>query len=109
MYAIRATYLPREDMHFDSEYYVKNHLALARSLLDGRIKYIDMHAEFEVRELMQGETLYSPCIMVLLVETEDQVERFREFMRSEHVLPLVADLEHYTNCEARWSVSEVAS
>lgn len=109
MYAIRATYIPRDDMHFDSDYYVKNHLTLARSLIEGRVEYLDMHAELDLRELMAGETLYSPCVMVLLVETEDQVESFREFMRSEDVLPLVEDAKNYTNCDAQWSVSEVAN
>ena len=108
MYAIRATYIPKEDMYFDRDYYVKNHLALAMKLLAGRIDYLQMHAEFDMRDLMQGDEVYSPCVMVLLVETEEDVESFRSFMRSEDVIPLAEDGVNYTNCDAKWSVAEVA-
>ena len=70
MYAIRAAYIPREDMHFDRDYYVKNHIPLAQKLIEGRVNYLQMHAEFDVRDLMQGDELQSPCVMNLLVETE---------------------------------------
>ena len=32
MFAIRATYIPRNDMHFDRDYYVKNHIVWQASI-----------------------------------------------------------------------------
>ena len=31
MYVIRATYIPRNDIHFDRDYYLKNHIPLRRA------------------------------------------------------------------------------
>ena len=107
MYVIRATYIPREDMHFDRDYYVKNHLSLARKLLVGRIEYLDMYAEFDVRDLMQGDKVQSPCVMNLLLETEDDVKKFGAFMTSEDVIPLAEDAANYTNCDVKWTIAEV--
>lgn len=108
MYAIRATYIPREDMHFDKDYYVKNHLSLAQKLMAGRIDYLQMHAEFDVRDLMQGDELQSPCILFLLVETREDLKNFRAFLASEDVVPLAEDAKNYTNCDVEWTVAEVA-
>ena len=107
MYAIRATYIPREDMHFDRDYYVKTHIPLAKELIDGRINYLQMRVEFDMSDLMQGDELHSPCVMDLLVETEEDVNNFRAFMASEDVIPLAQDASNYTNCEAEWTVAEV--
>ena len=108
MYAIRATYIPREDMHFDRGYYVKNHIPLAKRLIDGRVNYLQIHAEFDMCGLMQGDELQSPCVMNLLVETEEDVNNFRAFMASEDVVPLGEDVRNYTNCDVEWTVAEVA-
>ena len=108
MYAIRAAYIPREDMHFDRDYYVKNHIPLAQKLIEGRVNYLQMHAEFDVRDLMQGDELQSPCVMNLLVETEEDVNNFRAFMVSEDVAPLGEDVKNYTNCDVEWTIAEVA-
>lgn len=107
MYVIRATYIPREGMHFDRDYYVKSHLPLAKSLIDGRVNHLQVYAEFDVRDLMQGDALQSPCVMNLLVETEEDVNTFRAFMASEDVIPLSEDVKNYTDCEVEWSVAEV--
>jgi hypothetical protein len=69
MYVIRATYIPRDDIHFDRDYYLKNYIPLAKRLIDRRVNYLQIQAEFDMRDLMQGDELQSPCVMVLLVET----------------------------------------
>ena len=107
MYSIRATYIPREDMRFDRNYYVKYHMPLARKQLTGRVRYLQMHAEFDMRVLMGGKDLRSPCVFVLHVETKEDVEAFREFCRSPDVVPLREDIEKYTNCIPEWTVAEV--
>ena len=107
MYAIRATYLPRDGMYFDRAYYAANHLRLARDLLDGRVSYVEMHAEFDVRTLMDGRELRSPCVFVLMVESEADVQAFREFRSGPHVAPLREDAKKYTNCDLEWTVAEV--
>jgi hypothetical protein len=107
MYSIRATYIPREDMHFDRDYYIKHHIPLAQKQLAGRVPYLQMHAEFDMRVLMEEEDLRSPCVFVLFVETRQDVEAFREFRRSPEVVPLRKDIEKYTNCVPEWTVAEV--
>ena len=74
MYSIRATYIPREDMHFDRDYYIKHHIPLAQKQLAGRVRYLQMHAEFDMRVLIEEEDLRSPCVFVLYVETREDVE-----------------------------------
>ena len=108
MYSIRATYIPREDMHFDRDYYIKHHIPLAQKQLAGRVRYLQMHAEFDMRVLME-EDLRSPCVFVLYVETKEDVEAFREFRRGSEVVPLREDIEKYTNCTPEWTVAEVLS
>ena len=109
MYVIRATYIPRDDIHFDRDYYVKHHIPLAQKLIDGRVDYLRMQVEFDMRDLMQGDVLQSPCVMVLLVETEEDVNNFKAFMVSEDVVPLGEDVKNYTNCDVEWTVAEVAN
>ena len=109
MYSIRATYIPREDMHFDRDYYIKHHIPLAQKQLAGRVRYLQMHAEFDMRVLMEEEDLRSPCVFVLSVQTREDVEAFREFRRSSEVVPLREDIEKYTNCVPEWTVAEVLS
>ena len=107
MYSIRATYIPREDMHFDRDYYIKHHIPLAQKQLAGRVRYLQMRAEFDTRMLMGGDDLRSPCVFVLYVEAWEDVEAFREFRCGPDVLPLRDDIEKYTNCVPEWTVAEV--
>lgn len=108
MYAIRATYLPGAGTHFDADYYLRVHMPLARTQLEGRVNFVRMHAEFDMRVLMDGDTLRSPCIFVLYVETEADVEAFRAFRAGPHVQPLKDDVPKYTNCKSEWTVARVA-
>jgi len=107
MYVIRATYLPKNDMHFDKEYYATYHIPLARTLLAGHVNYLQMYAEFDTRVMMREHELRAPGVFVLVVESEAEVDRFNAFRRSEHVLPLRDDIKNYTNCEPEWTVAEV--
>ncbi len=107
MYAIRATYLPRDGAHFDADYYVKVHMPLARKLLTGRVSFVRMHAEFDMRVLMDGLELRAPCIFVLYVASAADVEDFREFRRGPNVEPLRLDVPKYTNCKSEWTVARV--
>jgi hypothetical protein len=54
MYSIRATYIPRENMRFDRDYYLENHIPLAQRQLAGRVRYLQMHAEFDMHVLLDG-------------------------------------------------------
>ena len=47
MFTIRATYIPRDDMYFDKEYYISHHMPLAKKLLKDQVNYVSMHAEFD--------------------------------------------------------------
>ena len=68
MYSIRATYIPREDMHFDRDYYIKHHIPLAQKQLAGHVRYLQMHAEFDMHVLTEEKGLRSPCIRALRSE-----------------------------------------
>ncbi len=107
MYVIRATYLPKKDMHFDKEYYLTYHIPLAQKLLAGRVNYLQMYAEFDTRVMMHEHELGAPGVFVLIVESEAEVDSFNAFRRSEHVIPLRDDIINYTNCEPEWTVAEV--
>lgn len=107
MYIIRGTYLPREGMYFDREYYVANHIRLARELLRDRVSYIKMHAEFDTCVLTNDRERRSPCAFVLCVESEADVQAFRDFRAGPHVAPLREDAKKYTNCDLEWTVAEV--
>ncbi|MFQ5982918.1 MAG: EthD domain-containing protein [Woeseiaceae bacterium] len=96
-------------MHFDRDYYVKHHIPLAQKQLAGRVRYLQMHAEFDMHVLMDGDDLRSPCVFVLYVETWKDVEAFQAFRRSSEVGPLREDIEKYTNCDLEWTVAEVTA
>ena len=107
MYIIRATYIPKDNMHFDKEYYLTHHIPLAKKLLSGRINYVQMYAEFDTRVMMNENELRSPGVFVLLVKSKNDVENFNAFRRSDDVKPLRDDIKNYTNCEPEWTVAEV--
>ena len=107
MYVIRATYLPRDGMRFDTDYYIRVHMPLARKELAGRANFVKMHAEFDLRVLMDGDALRSPCIFALYVESAADVEAFRKFRSGPHVAPLKLDVPKYTNCTSEWTVARV--
>ena len=107
MFTIRATYIPKDDMYFDKEYYVDYHLPLAKKLLSGRVNYIQMYAEFDSRVMMSENELRSPGVFVLLVKSKTDVDNFNAFRRRDDVKPLRDDIKNYTNCEPEWTVAEV--
>ena len=107
MFAIRATYIPKDDMYFDKEYYVTYHLPLAKKLLSGRVNYIKLYAEFDTRVMMNEDELRSPGVFVLLVKSKTDVDNFNEFRRSDDVKPLRDDIKNYTNCKPEWTVAKV--
>tara|TARA_B100001105_G_scaffold200093_1_gene163913 strand:- start:144 stop:473 length:330 start_codon:yes stop_codon:yes gene_type:complete len=107
MFTIRATYIPKDDMYFDKEYYADYHLPLAKKLLSGRVNYIQMYAEFDSRVMMSENELRSPGVFVLLVKSKTDVDNFNAFRRSDDVKPLRDDIKNYTNCEPEWTVAGV--
>ena len=107
MYAIRATYIPKPGGFFDHDYYAANHIRIAKEQLQGRVNYLDMYAEFDVRLLMEGSEQRSPCVFVMIVESEADVEAFRQFRLSPHVMPVREDAKKYTNCDLEWTVGRV--
>lgn len=106
MYKIRATYLPRADMTFDMAYYLREHVALARTQTAGRVPIRRMDVETGAAMLMGGAA-QSPCVFSLYLDTLADVETFRAFLQSEAVEPLRRDVARYTNCELEWTVCEV--
>jgi len=109
MFAIRATYIPRDDMYFDKEYYMSHHMPLAKKLLKDQVNYISMYAEFNSCVMMNETELRSPAVFVLTVESESDVDDFNTFRRSDNVIPLREDIKNYTNCISEWTVAELTS
>lgn len=109
MFTIRATYIPRDDMYFDKEYYVSHHIPLAKKLLKDQVNYINMYAEFDSCVMMNETELRSPGIFVLTVESQSDVDDFNAFRRSDDVIPLREDIKNYTNCTPEWTVAELIS
>ena len=77
MFTIRATYIPRDDMYFDKEYYISHHMPLAKKLLKDQVNYVSMHAEFDSCVMMNETELRSPGVFVLTVESKSDVDNFR--------------------------------
>ncbi len=109
MFTIRATYIPRDDMFFDKEYYVSHHMPLAKKLLKDQVNYISMHVEFDAYVMMNETELHSPGVFVLTVESKSDVDDFNIFRRSDNVIPLREDIKNYTNCIPEWTVAELVS
>ena len=109
MFTIRATYIPRDDMYFDKEYYVSHHIPLAKKLLKDQVNYINKHAEFDSCVMMNETEVCSPGIFVLTVESKSDVDDFNAFRRSDDVIPLREDIKNYTNCTPEWTVAELIS
>ena len=107
MFAIRATYIPKDDMYFDKKYYVTYHLPLAKKLLSGHVDYIKLYAEFDTRVMMNEDELRSPGVFVLLVKSKTDVDNFNEVRRSDDVKPLRDDIKNYTNSKPEWTVAKV--
>ena len=109
MFTIRATYIPRDDMYFDKEYYISHHMPLAKKLLKDQVNYVSMHAEFDSCVMMNETELRSPGVFVLTVESKSDVDNFNAFRRSDRVKPLREDIKSYTNCITEWTVAEFTS
>ncbi len=109
MFIIRATYIPKDDMYFDKEYYISHHMPLAKKLLKDQVNYLSMHAEFESCVMMNEKKLRSPGVFVLTVESKSDVDDFNSFRKSDNVIPLREDIKNYTNCIPEWTVAELVT
>ena len=107
MYKVRATYLPRDGMHFDMSYYLREHVALARAKTSGKLNISRIEVEVNTTLLMEPGTLRTPCVFCLYFADHEDVESFRRFLDSPDTDALREDVPRYTNCEMEWSVCEV--
>jgi len=107
MYTVRATYLPRDDMEFDLDYYFREHVRLAKSQTAGKIDFKKIEVETGAEVLQQPGEKRSPCVFVVYLETLEEVEKFRKFFETPDVVPLAEDVPKYTNCDIEWTVAEV--
>jgi len=107
LYKVKATYLPRDSMEFDFEYYFRKHVPLAKSQADAGLNILGIDVESKAELLMQPGVKSSPCIFSIYLEHKRDVDVFREFMASEAVAPMREDVVNYTNCELEWTVCEV--
>ena len=107
MYTVRATYLPRDDMKFDFDYYFREHVKLAKQQTAGKIDFKRIEIESDAEVLQEPGAKRSPCVFVVYLETLEEVDRFRRFFESPDVIPLAEDVPNYTNCELEWTVARV--
>lgn len=107
MYKIRATYLPRDDMKFDLEYYFRVHVPLAAANMDPRIAVHKVEVESNAEFLLEPGRKATPCVFTVYLDDKRDVDRFREFLQSDGVTPMREDVPKYTNCELEWTVCEV--
>lgn len=107
MYKIRATYLPRDEMTFDRDYYFRVHVPLAKAQAEGRIAIRKIEVETGAELLLEPGEKRSPCAFCLYFDTRDDVERFRRFLVGPATRPMREDVPRYTNCELEWTVCEV--
>ena len=107
MFKVRATYLPRADMRFDMDYYLREHVRLAGQQTAGKLGISRIEIEMDTRLLMESGVQRAPCVFCLYFASEKDVEAFRRFLVSADTEPLRADVARYTNCELEWTVCEV--
>ena len=107
MFKIRATYLPRQDMVFDLDYYFRVHVPLAAAHLDPGIAVQKIEVESDAEFLLEPGRKATPCAFTVYLPDRKTVDRFREFLQSDGVAPMKADVPKYTNCELEWTVCEV--
>ena len=107
MYKVRATYLPKEDMTFDLDYYFRVHVPLAQKQGAGRINIVKIDVESDTELLMAPGVKRTPCVFSIYFNDEEDVNAFRAFMASDAVKPMREDVANYTNCEIEWTVCEV--
>ena len=107
MYKIKATYLPREDMTFDLDYYFRVHVPMAASKIDPGIAVLKVEVESKAESLLEPGAKATPCVFAVYLPDRKDVDRFRALLQSDAVNPLREDVPKYTNCELEWTVSEV--
>jgi hypothetical protein len=107
MFKVRASYLPRADGWFDLDYYLREHVRLARQQTDGRLDILRIEVESHSTALLDPALKLAPCVFCLYFREHADVDAFRAFLSSPAVEPLRADVPRYTNCELEWTVCEV--
>lgn len=114
MYRISAIYKAGTGTRFDKEYYLSHHVPLAFQQLNGRVNIRRVEVEWDLSEVdwstqtkPDEEKIISPCRFSVLVDTEEDLQDFFEFMRSPARDPVHGDVQNYTDCEMSWVVSEV--
>lgn len=107
MFKIRATYLPREDMVFDLDYYFRVHVPLAAANMDPGIAVQKVEVESNTESLLEPGNKVSPCVFAVYLRDREDVDRFRAFLQSDGVAPMREDVPKYTNCELEWTFCEV--
>ncbi len=107
MFKVRATYLPREGMKFDHEYYFRVHVPLAQAQAEGHVNIRKIDVETHAELLLEPERKRAPCVFSVYFDTREDLEAFRRFLVSPHTQPMRDDVSKYTNCELEWTVCEV--
>lgn len=107
MFKVCAIYVAKENYHFDQEYYVSGHLALARKQLEGKVRIKRIDVERNVKPLAGSDDIVSPCTVSIYLETEQDLSALLQWMQTPDAVPLNEDHVNYTNCECRWTVAEM--
>ena len=114
MYRVSATYIAKTGTHFDKEYYLKHHVALAYKQTKGKVNIKRVEVEWDVEEIDWSDTsksnpenIISPCRFSMILETKKDLSDFFEFFKSPDVEPLRDDVKRYTDCDLVWAVSEL--
>lgn len=107
MYKIKATYLPRDGMVFDLDYYFRVHVPLAGAHMDPGIAVHKIEVESNAESLLEPGNKATPCVFAVYLSEKKYVDRFRAFLQTDGVAPMREDVPKYTNCEIEWTVCEV--
>jgi len=106
VYKIRAVYPAQPDYRFDQDYYVRGHLPLAQRQLQGKVTVKAIDIEWDVKVLLGGEEITSPCAVSIYLETDQDLQDFQSWLQSPDAQPVVADQANYTNCECHWTIAK---
>lgn len=99
---VRAIYIHHDGCKFDLDHYYSIHVALGANQMalgnlgfDKRVIETGIHGFFDQQpQHVLTITYYSQSI--------EFIEKFRKFMQTDLVDPLIEDAKIYTNCEVQW-------
>jgi len=108
MYKVVAIYKSHDGCKFDYDHYWSTHVPLAtKQMKAGNVPFSRREVETEFKGFLDPSTPVPMLTCTYYVDSEAEIDNFRQFMMTDLVQPLIEDAQKYTDCEIDWVVSKV--